>query len=230
MSDGEAIMGGILADPSDDVARLAYADWCEDSGQPERAEFIRVQLRLGEHGRAMARAEETGAAWVKGMLLFSARQPLLGRERKLILENWLDWTPRLSLVPDRHFEVILSAKWAFGGTPAVEFRRGFVGRVVCTLDAWLEHGPAIVRAHPVTRVELGGKEPVAAGAGYGWMPVLLSHDRGQLPWELADLLPGKDSHWVAGGILIYRCGDTSELAIDALSDALIAWARAAPPA
>ncbi len=32
--------------PEDDGPRLVLADWLEDSGQPERAEFVRLQLRL----------------------------------------------------------------------------------------------------------------------------------------------------------------------------------------
>jgi uncharacterized protein (TIGR02996 family) len=29
----------IAADPADDVVRLAYADWLEENGDPERGEF-----------------------------------------------------------------------------------------------------------------------------------------------------------------------------------------------
>jgi uncharacterized protein (TIGR02996 family) len=36
----------ICAHPDDDDIRLIYADWLEDNGQPERAEFIRVQCEL----------------------------------------------------------------------------------------------------------------------------------------------------------------------------------------
>src|SRR5262249_31406571 len=32
--------------PEDDVPGLIYADWLEEHGQPERAEFIRVQVEL----------------------------------------------------------------------------------------------------------------------------------------------------------------------------------------
>ncbi len=36
----------ILADPNNDELRLIYADWCEENGDPDRAEFIRIQLQL----------------------------------------------------------------------------------------------------------------------------------------------------------------------------------------
>ena len=32
--------------PEDDAPRLVYADWLEDNGDPDRAEFIRCQVRL----------------------------------------------------------------------------------------------------------------------------------------------------------------------------------------
>lgn len=40
------LLDDILADPADNVARLLYADWCEDHGRPERAEFIRNGIEL----------------------------------------------------------------------------------------------------------------------------------------------------------------------------------------
>lgn len=38
------LLGAVLAEPDDDAPRLAYADWLADNGQPERAEFIRLQI------------------------------------------------------------------------------------------------------------------------------------------------------------------------------------------
>jgi uncharacterized protein (TIGR02996 family) len=46
MTDADALFAAILADPADDAPRLVYADWLEEHGQPERAEFIRVQCEL----------------------------------------------------------------------------------------------------------------------------------------------------------------------------------------
>lgn len=46
MSDEAAFLAAILAEPADDTVRLVYADWLQENGQPERAEFIRVQVEL----------------------------------------------------------------------------------------------------------------------------------------------------------------------------------------
>src|SRR6476659_1135869 len=46
MSDESALLAAIRAAPEDDAPRLVYADWLDEHGQPERAEFIRVQIEL----------------------------------------------------------------------------------------------------------------------------------------------------------------------------------------
>jgi uncharacterized protein (TIGR02996 family) len=44
VSDGEALRRVILAEPDEDTPRLVYADWLQENGQTERAEFIRAQI------------------------------------------------------------------------------------------------------------------------------------------------------------------------------------------
>ena len=46
MNDGDALLAAILANPDDDTPRLVYADWLQEQGDEERAEFIRVQIEL----------------------------------------------------------------------------------------------------------------------------------------------------------------------------------------
>ena len=64
MSEGVAFLRAILDNPDDDGVRLVYADWLEEHGQPERAEFIRVQialasLPLGDRKRERLTARES---------------------------------------------------------------------------------------------------------------------------------------------------------------------------
>jgi uncharacterized protein (TIGR02996 family) len=40
----DAFLRSVIDNPDDDTPRLAYADWLEEHGDPERAEFIRVQV------------------------------------------------------------------------------------------------------------------------------------------------------------------------------------------
>ena len=49
MTDHDALLGGVLADPAADLPRLVYADFLEETGTPgnvARAEFVRVQCEL----------------------------------------------------------------------------------------------------------------------------------------------------------------------------------------
>jgi uncharacterized protein (TIGR02996 family) len=63
MSLQRAFLDAILDAPDDDAPRLIYADWLEDNGEPEQAEFIRAQIRLARlppdaPGRAALAARE----------------------------------------------------------------------------------------------------------------------------------------------------------------------------
>ncbi len=44
MTEGEALFRAVVESPADDAVRQVYADWLEEYGEPERAEFIRVQV------------------------------------------------------------------------------------------------------------------------------------------------------------------------------------------
>ncbi len=46
MSDLDALLAGIVADPHDALRWLVMADWLDDHGQPERAELVRVHREL----------------------------------------------------------------------------------------------------------------------------------------------------------------------------------------
>jgi uncharacterized protein (TIGR02996 family) len=46
MSEQDALLAAICAQPEDDVVRLVYADWLEENGADARAEFIRLQIEL----------------------------------------------------------------------------------------------------------------------------------------------------------------------------------------
>jgi uncharacterized protein (TIGR02996 family) len=43
-----AFLRAIAGSPDDDAPRLVYSDWLEEHGDPDRAEFIRVQCRIAE--------------------------------------------------------------------------------------------------------------------------------------------------------------------------------------
>ena len=68
MSDRDGFLRAITAAPADDLPRLIYADWLDEHGESERAEFIRLQIQLAGH--PAHHSAETGC-------------PLRRREREL---------------------------------------------------------------------------------------------------------------------------------------------------
>ena len=44
MTQEASFLHAVLENPEDDATRLIFADWLDDNGQPERAEFIRLQV------------------------------------------------------------------------------------------------------------------------------------------------------------------------------------------
>ncbi len=51
MNERDALLRAICDNPDDDTPRLVIADWLQEHGEDERAEFIRLQIVLA-HGNA----------------------------------------------------------------------------------------------------------------------------------------------------------------------------------
>jgi uncharacterized protein (TIGR02996 family) len=54
MNDHDALLRAIGEHPEEDTPRLMYADWLEENGQPERADFVRAQVELARPGLSPA--------------------------------------------------------------------------------------------------------------------------------------------------------------------------------
>src|SRR5437868_251904 len=73
--DHRSFLAAIAEQPGADVSRRVYADWLDEHGEPDRAEFIRLQLLLAE-------TDEYAVA----------RPALAGRERELLVEHGMNWS------------------------------------------------------------------------------------------------------------------------------------------
>ena len=75
MSDRDTLLAAIVAHPDEDTPRLMYADWLQENGQPERAEFIRIQCAPDADEAAEERAfeleERNRGRWLARMPQFS---------------------------------------------------------------------------------------------------------------------------------------------------------------
>jgi uncharacterized protein (TIGR02996 family) len=96
MNDLEAFLRAIAVDPADDTVRLAFADWLDERDDTERAEFIRLQVKLASVNPNDPRDIT-----------------LTERAEKLLLANRADWLGPLADAEERQ---------VFEPT----FRRGFV--------------------------------------------------------------------------------------------------------
>src|SRR5262245_41301692 len=77
MSDEAAFLRAIQAAPTDATAKLVYADWLDEHGEPERAEYLRV-LASGENDPIRMRelALRAGGSWSHSVSGTTANAPV----------------------------------------------------------------------------------------------------------------------------------------------------------
>jgi uncharacterized protein (TIGR02996 family) len=169
--DHAAFLRAIIAEPDDDRPRLIFSDWLYEHGEPERSEFIRVQVEL-------ARADDS---WTPpaGMSPANARDALRRRERELLDEYDHVWTPGAVYAATgyRGGSRPFSRPWAF--------RRGFVAEVACSWPDWLAHHAALLDACPIRHARDGLVRLPTDPTGYD-----LPSDRADWPAYLGCLFPG----------------------------------------
>ncbi len=226
-STAAALLAAVIADPEDVGVRLVYADWLEEHDEPERAEFVRVQVELaawvgrdeehcpkcGQHWRW-----RVGAGWGEwsdcqgGHRWCSVRYlALRRREQELIGAHGHEWCP----VPIRPFHGA--------------YRRGFVEEVALTCAKWLAHGRELVRLAPLRVVRLTDREPHEFQGRYAWYDDRRTGDWALAPHYLPACLYGQID-WTFD--FMADPPETSLLSAKeahaALSAACLTWARGNP--
>lgn len=79
--DDRDFLDAIIAAPEDDIPRLVYADWLDERGCGERAEFIRVQCELAQKAK-----------------YDPSRLPLLKREQMLLTKHGDGWAKSVAAI------------------------------------------------------------------------------------------------------------------------------------
>lgn len=156
--DRAAFMRAIIAAPDDDLPRLIFADWLDEQGEPEWAEFIRVQCEL-----AAITDEQSCERDYYVSIGCSCRGCALRRRER---EIWFDsnrkspfiaktWFPIGGLTSDPYLSEDIQWHW-YNDTADIsgDMRRGFVEEITCSWDDWQAHAAAIMAATPLRRVRL----------------------------------------------------------------------------
>jgi uncharacterized protein (TIGR02996 family) len=220
-------LADIVANPADDTPRLVYADWLDEHGDGDRAEFIRVQCEIeGLREANVIACDRTGD----------------------LLTEWGKFTPRCRCRPCRlrRREYLCSRRhihveWEWGVCPGgVRFgwERGFLESASLPLADWWQYGPDVVRLCPTLRSAwLTDREP-AAHAGrlarvYYWVggfgpPVPCTANGWEAHYIPAEWLSAMEPPLTSDHSHGYQGWPTREEATRGLSDVALAWARAAP--
>lgn len=172
-AEGRALLAAIVADPEDVSVRLVYADWCEENGQGERSEFIRVQCELAAMPRRVAELAWESAQDFPTLSesiepedceAFDRAELLWRRSRELLEAHHKDWAAPAGLPCWVNWDgsVTVHREGSSGESvysSSVRFGRGFIEEVHCCLADWVAHGPRLVRACPLLSVRPSDKRP-----------------------------------------------------------------------
>lgn len=148
MSDRENFISAILAEPNDDLSRLAFADWLDDNGEGERdratAEFIRLSCRM-EQSERLSLAE---GKWLDHGMNYAKLLPTLFA--------WLDKTntrdgDMASYSYGSHFPLTWERK---GRNLIIRYRRSPIYiPEICTIEFWRGFVRKVVNRHYETSDE-----------------------------------------------------------------------------
>lgn len=170
----DGLLADVLANPGEDWPRLVYADWCEDNGEEDVAVFIRYGVGHPSSEYACESDSDVGLYCGDDYGLCQTCHDVGRRGMPA---------------------AFLGEGMRRDGMYTV--RRGFVAEVRCALANWLDHGAAIVKAHPLELVVLTDKVPSRAHASSrvpftarGWYRIESCDASDELPNVLWNRLPG----------------------------------------
>ncbi len=156
LPDWELLLKSVAASADDDLPRLVAADWLDEHGEPERAEFIRIQIER-------ERADRPELEW---------------RERALWNNPTHGWLWAAEACPNLAGIVFDSSAGSplramrLNGTERVRFRRGFAFKVTCPAEDWLKHAAGVVPRQPVREVTLTRCDELDQERWWDMMPLL----------------------------------------------------------
>ena len=166
-----SLLRAILEDPFDDDRRLVYADWLEEAGDNERAEFIRVQIYLAKLTGTVLRDR---AEQKKYSLSVRRENELLNGPSPIFWGNDipLPTSPRNDC-----------KDW--GAT----WRRGFISGIKTKCAWFMDHAEEFFRNQPIIEVKLTDKMPSPSQLTDNYRTPFVWEERGDLDPALPHVLP-----------------------------------------
>lgn len=156
MTEREGFLTAIIENPDDDAPRLQYADWLEEKGECERAEFIRVQIELARSKKQCCERlgellPDVPVRIDSATTAFRCEQCrwCLLKERELLQSHKTDWLP-----PEVAEAAIFGSATSEQVAAGLKWHRGFVSEITLTCQDWFTHRESLLRACPLEKVTL----------------------------------------------------------------------------
>lgn len=165
----EGLFDAIRESPRDQTLRRIHADWFEEHGEADRAEFVRLQLSVAPlfedlslyaQGFDPHQREVRLPLWRRHLERFGPTHPSqadLLREAELLQRNRRRWNGAIH----RWLGKTALAGWVGSrrcGLRGWAYRSGFVEVLVCTPEAWRDHAPILRRIGPIRCLRLCASE------------------------------------------------------------------------
>lgn len=132
MNEHKALLRAICDNPDDDTPRLVFADWLQENGEEDRAEFIRVQCEVARIATDDDRLDG-----------------LIRRECELQKQFGKRWLSELPVPDKEHINWVEAPDWLDGET----FDRGFACLLrVKTTGTLAKYANVLFSATPVRRL------------------------------------------------------------------------------
>ncbi|MBA4191383.1 MAG: hypothetical protein C0467_25670 [Planctomycetaceae bacterium] len=145
MTDREAMLAAIRANPDEDTPRLIHADWLDEHGDGDRAAFIRAQIEAVRSDPFGVQARN--ASKHAGELLEKNRAPWHSNIREAIQGQLEDFVGvQVSGMPANALRDVVQVK--------ARFERGFVGHVTLHPSVFVRVATGIFAAEPIQSLEL----------------------------------------------------------------------------
>ncbi len=237
MDDGKLLLNAILENPEDDTVRLAYADYLDEIGNPERAGFIRFGVEIagradwsGECESCRTWRTSDAGGWAIGEWAGTEGCGCTPHHKQLV--RHYNYHPT-----DEDYPACMLGRGARSWNWT--WTRGFISSVCLPWADFEKYAAEIFSVTPIDRISLSDKTPAVFSEEdhqiYVWERILddvlpgaayLRDEASRIHPEVFDLMSGGTGAFY---FMVGKYGDkrhSSETdATGALSDALVQWGR-----